>query len=104
MSMININPESLEMMCNRIDHWAENLKETVAAQANQELNQVDGLPGFEGQAPEAYRQKFHDLTVAINQAIEQISDQQLGGMRDALTQLNRTFQDADNSAAINLRV
>lgn len=104
MSMININPESLETMCNRIDQWAENLKQTVATQGNQELSQVEGLPGFEGQASVAYRQKFHEMTAEINRAIEQISDQQLGGMREALRQVGRVFQDADTQVASSLQV
>jgi WXG100 family type VII secretion target len=100
--MIQINPESLQLMCNRIDQWAENLKQTVAEQGSQEVAQCEGMAGFEGQAAVAYREKFHELTMEINRAIEQISDQMLHGMRNQLESIGRIFEDADGQIASNL--
>jgi WXG100 family type VII secretion target len=95
--MINIDPEQLETMANRIDTWAQELKESVVSRANQEMSEVEGLPGFEGQAATMYRQKFTELTTEIQRAIETISDEQLAGMRENLTKIGRSFEDMDSS-------
>jgi uncharacterized protein YukE len=97
--MIHIDPSTLEQMCNRIDAWAESLKTEVSTRATQEVAQVQGLPNFQGHAADAYRAKFEEITTQIRQSIEQISDQQLGSMRERLRGLGRSFQDLDQQVA-----
>jgi uncharacterized protein YukE len=97
MSMINIDPNSLQTMANRIDQWAQDLKAEVVSRAREQVAWVEDAPGFEGEAARAYKARFTEMAAAIQRAIESISDEQLLGMRHALEQIGLKFQDLDRS-------
>jgi uncharacterized protein YukE len=95
--VIQVDNQALQDQANRIDRWAEDLKGEVRSRAQSELQAVSNIPNFQGQAREAYVARFQELTEGINRAIEQISDQQLRGIRRNLSRIGIAFQDLDSN-------
>lgn len=98
--MIQISPEDLEALKQRLDTWAENLKSMVSESANAEANYVASLPQFVGQSANSYRQHFDELKTELNTMIENVCNEQIAQMAGRAQQIGQAFSEMDQSFGI----
>jgi uncharacterized protein YukE len=94
---ISVSPEDLDALQRRLDQWAETLKSTVSESARAEQQAVEGLPQFQGQSADAYRQQFEQLASELIRNIEEVSDNAIRQMAQRAGQIGQAFQDMDSS-------
>jgi hypothetical protein len=96
---IKINPQEINLACNRMDQWADKMREDVETQAGQVRTQIEGMTDFEGDAATAFRTRFEAMSTQIRNAIFNISETQIGGLRTELNHLMQTMIETDGQIA-----